>query len=210
MIFFVFCLHFTIRQEVSPVCFLFFFSRSCAALVSLQVILCLLCKLARRTYSFECPPDILGAPYSLHARWGAYKKYCLCFRVNRVSGITQGNKSKSSTYQSMHWRLPIVSFYKLPDLRLHRLTRQYNICALRFATEVSADNSLQNYKKVLNYTNIFVIFLVFVPLRTHSHTLSRYVLLSRCKGTTIFWYRRSSFYFLFRCAQTIITCCAKK
>lgn len=50
--------------------FSLFISRSCAALLSLQGILYLLCKLAQRTYSFKCPPDILGAPYSLHARWG--------------------------------------------------------------------------------------------------------------------------------------------
>ena len=29
-------------------------------------VLCLPCKLARRTYSFQCPLDILGTPESLH------------------------------------------------------------------------------------------------------------------------------------------------
>jgi len=64
-------IHFTIRQEVSPVCLSFHLSvlcRSCAA----------------------------------HRLVGSIQKILLMLSYIRVSGITQGNKSKSSTYQSMH------------------------------------------------------------------------------------------------------------
>ena len=62
------------------------------------------------------------------------------------------------------------------------------ICYVRVRETLAAANRLQRYNKKLNYTNIFVIFLVFVPLRTHSHTLSRYVLLINECITDLFLY----------------------
>ena len=62
------------------------------------------------------------------------------------------------------------------------------------ATELSADNSLhrscplrlQRYYFFLRYANFSLFFSKICPSHAHKHTLSRFILLSRCKGTTIF------------------------
>lgn len=57
---------------------------------------------------------------------------------------------------------------------------------------------LQRYYIFLRYANFSLFFSKNCPSHAHKHTLSRFVLLSRCKGTTIFWNRRSSCYVLFQ------------
>ena len=81
------------------------------------------------------------------------KKILLMLSLCRVSGITQGYKSKSSTYRSMHWRFQ--SYPKIISCQTYCIDDwlvSNNIFMFACAKQSAAANRLQRYNKNLKYT----------------------------------------------------------
>ena len=108
------------------------------------------------------------------------KKILLMLSLCRVSGITQGYKSKSSTYRSMHWRFQ--SYPKIISCQTYCIDDwlvSNNIFMFACAIDYSLIIACKGTSKIWNTQKNFCFFVVFCFRARNLHSFGTYCLIRR-------------------------------